>query len=596
MIELFPKLIQLDEITKHGEPSVQILRPHEYNRLYHVKAASDALDYIKQVEPQPGKTIILVLAMTAGEFYGCNRNGDAWPERPLVVGNTRITEDQVLPLHYKSFESNANVFRHHVNKDPEKKIGDVLKAFYNWPMHRVELLLALDNRRAEEIVDEIERGLFPAVSMGCKVRYDVCSICGHMARNRSEYCDDAKYRLTDTLPNGKVVFVWNPAPKFFDLSMVRRPADKLGYMMKKVAESVPEIHSSAELGEYVENATRKIGGLRKLSIIHKILRGEIAAAKGDDGILSIKKFSDGIAKPVAEQMPPIDDTVIRSLLQHRPAEVLSTLASMGIFLTTPEFIKFFAWKLDPSIEIPDEALDRAVAAQQQIFDFLAENPELLDEVEDTGFLDIAPENVNPDLAQELKPLAEKRSQHEDFLYKRALDYRPGQFDLVQVTGPGGQVYQTTKAQARAAQEKVDRMRREKTKSLIGGGALLAGGLALLPYRGLRLLAPLVGGAGVMQLGKGMKAQPQTFQADTGETLYAPEAGYTQSGRGFPGTELALKRASFDRLDMTNATIRMAMDFAHRKNARNKKVAAITLDTFSPDFNAAAAQIGEVICP
>jgi hypothetical protein len=418
MMDYLPKLIQLDELSYHGEPTIQIVRPHEFNKLAHVKAASEAMDYIKNVAPQPGKTIILVLAMTAGEFYGPNRNGDAWPERPLRVGPTSITEDQVLPNHYKTFEQHANVYRHHINKDPAKKIGDILKSFYNWPMHRVELLLALDNKKASDVVERIENGEFPAVSMGCKVKYDVCSICGNKAPNRAEYCDHARYQLGDTLPNGQIILVWNPSPRFFDLSAVRRPADRLGYMIKKVAEFLPDFQSSAALGEYVEEATRKVANLRKLSIINKVLRGQVGGAKTDDGQLRmLRQLGDQVARPAAESMPPLDDSTIRSLIQFRPAEVLSTLSSMGILLTTPEFIKFFVWKIDPTAQIPEGVLDRAVEVQGDVFRMLAENPTILDTITETGFVDTC--RPNPVLSEKMGQFIEARSQHEDALYRRA---------------------------------------------------------------------------------------------------------------------------------------------------------------------------------
>ena len=414
----FSKLIELDEVTRTDEPTIRIVRPRDLT-VPHVKVAEEALDYIKNVKPIPGKTIILVLAMTAGEYYGCNRNGDAWSERPLTVGKTQITADDVLPRHYKTFETNARVFRHHVNKDPEKRIGDVVRAFYNWPMHRVELLLALDNARAEEAVQEVESGKFPAVSMGCKIKHDVCSICGHPAPNRAAYCDHAKYELTRYRPDGKQVFVWNPSPTFFDISIVRRPADRVGFMMKKVADHVPEIRSSAEMGERIEALTHKAAMAKKLSVINKIVNGDIAAAREDNGDLNVvKDFADRVARPAASTMPAIDDTLIRELLKHRPAEVLATLSSLGIFLTTPEFIKYFVWKADPTLHIPEEVLQRAVDMQQDVFEALAKNPEIIEEIENTGILNLTPDKINPALANRLSSLCEKRSQADEFLQAR----------------------------------------------------------------------------------------------------------------------------------------------------------------------------------
>lgn len=604
MIEsAFPKLIRLDEYSSHGEPVIQIVRPHEFNKLAHVKTASEAMDYIKNVKPMPGKTVILVLAMTAGEFYGPNRNGDAWPERPLRVGPTDITAAEVLPKHYQSFEQHANVFRHHINKDPDKRIGQVLKAFYNWPMHRVELLLALDNGQAEDVVNDIEHGNFPAVSMGCKVKHDICSICGNCAPSRKQYCDHAKYQLGETLPNGKTIFVWNPSPKFFDISAVRRPADRLGFMMKKVAETPYELHSSAELGEYVEQASRKVANLRKLSLIQKILNGNITAAKTDDGEVSaLKRFHDDVAAPAAAKMPPFDDNTIRQLVAYHPAEVLSTLSAMGILLTTPEFIKYFVWKMDPTMHIPEEYLDRAVAAQHQIFSALAERPELLDSIEETGFLDIAPEHVNASLAEKMSAWTERRSQGRDWLYKRAIfgidhwrrdpatGHAPGDYDMVNVTDPNtGKQFQTTQS---AVRETGGAAKRQKLLDLLGGGAMMAGSFGLMAHPLGRLMAAPLGVKGYHKMHQATSSYPYV-SADTGERIYVPSRrrGHTV----FRGTELAEKQSEYTPMALADAVIKMAMEFAHHPRARFKKVAMISLVGEDIGFDEAARKVGDAIC-
>ena len=600
MSQYFPKLIELDELSPEGEPTIQIIRPGEYNRLGHVKTASEALDYIKQVKPIPGKTVILVLAMTAGEFYGPNRNGDAWSERPLRVKDTKITEDQVLPLHYKTFETNANVFKHHVNKDPNKKIGDVLKAFYNWPMHRVELLLALDNRKAEDVVERIAKDEFPAVSMGCKVKYDVCSICGNKAPSRKQYCNHAKYQLGEFTRNGKRIFVWNPSPKFFDISIVRRPADKHGYMMKKVAEAVPEIRSSAILGEYVDSMEKKIANLHKMSLIDKVLKGDAVAAKEDNGeVTTVKDFGDRIAKPAADAMPPIDDNTIRSLLHYRPAEVLATLSSMGIFLTTPEFIKYFAWKMDPSIEIPEGALDRAVAAQGAIFDFLANNPSVLDDIEDTGFTDIGEKDLNPEIARKTAFLLEKRSQLGQYLKRKLVptafqerDLSQGNWDVITATDPHtGRQYQTTRRAARAARVAANE---RQIRNLVGGGALMAGGLALAPFKGLRLAAPFLAVPGAAKAYSGYRGYP-TVRTHEGGSIVTPTTEYF-GDRSFPGTELVEKRSSA-RLDETSMVIKTALDLAHRPGYKTAHIRLSDIRSLAANtFDEAIQKIGRMICP
>jgi hypothetical protein len=775
----FPKHFFLDDLSVEGEPTIQIVRPQDTS-IGHTKVASEALDFIKNVNAIPDKTIILVLAMTAGEFYGPNRNGDGWPEEPMVIGPTTIGPDEVLPVRYKTFETDANVFKHHVNKDIAKRAGEVMKAFYNWDMHRVELLLALDDRKAADTVERIARGEYPAVSMGCfkagalvtmadgtrkpienicvgdmvlthlgntkrvtethkrpyhgpihsiktpvypvtestekhpfwtasrdavrkknskgtfrwdpdatpdpdwihagcleqdhilfepiitdtatpdfvdrsfarlfgyylaegvvlrnkdrevvaiqlhvnkedavldeiedlctafgtrnapnisprphsdaalvidiwdpqlakwcyehggghsrhkrmsyaamrwdtemqreilgayangdghglptgalslstastslawqlvalchrlgippsinnlthkagtgfsnkntyewvvyigkqwaqdlrdvcakiipaeilakrndrfifdgkiampirtivsttektdvynfeveddesyvidgkavhncRVKYDVCSICGNKAPTRREYCKHAR-DLNGFMADGRRKFVWNPFAKFFDISLVRRPADRLGFMMKKVAGFL-ETLSSAELGEYVERASQKIANLSKLSVIDKILRGEIGAAKDEHGLF---QFKNAIAGPAAAASTPIDDGILRQLAQYRPAEMFSSLASMGVVPSLPEFLKLFVWKLDPSASVPAEALQNAVSSLPAIFQLLANSPELIDEISSTKFAEVSSEDVRPFLRDKFAHLQNTRSFSEPYLSRR----------------------------------------------------------------------------------------------------------------------------------------------------------------------------------
>jgi hypothetical protein len=530
------------------------------------------------VKPIPNETSILMLAMTAGEYYGANRNGDGWPEHPMQIGPTKITEDEVLPKRYKTFETHGNVFKHHVNKDPAKRIGRVLRAFYNWEMHRVELLLSLMHSAAEDVVQRIENGEYPAGSMGCKIPYDVCSICGNKAPSRKQYCPHAQLQLTRYLPNGKQVLVWNPKATFFDISMVRRPAERIGFMMKKVAESVPEIWSSAELGEYVDVMSHKLSDARKLSVIDKVIHGGIAATKEDDGDLNVvKDFSNRVAAPAAAATPPLDDTVIREMLQHRPADVLSTLTSMGIFLTTPEFLKYFVWQLVPDAKIPDDVLERAVDVQGQVFDILSQNPELVEEVESSGFLNLSPDNVRPELVNKFTPLLEKRSQHSPHLERRLItsvlqktggDLEPGQghWDLFEVMDPAsGQRYRTTRSAITAAREQGKTMRHDQMlRNIFGGGALLSGAYKLLGHR----LPPRDPYA--------QAAYAPPYVAHTGENI--PAMTEVKSA--------TLHIAHENALQQKRASVPLVL--------QNTKHAALLLS--EANFDSVALWLGKVICP
>jgi len=118
--------------------------------------SAELFDFISNLKGSPRKTYALVNALSAGEFFGSNRNGDYFPENALKE-------------YHKTFEALAHIYRHHVNKDPQKSMGKVVFSFYNPAMRRVELVLEIDETKGSKLVEELGAGRLPAVSMGCRV-------------------------------------------------------------------------------------------------------------------------------------------------------------------------------------------------------------------------------------------------------------------------------------------------------------------------------------------------------------------------------------------------------------------------------------------
>lgn len=191
---------------------------------------------------------VLVNALGASEFWGSNVNGDAFPEEALIHspdGWEDMTPDQMRAAS-KSWKygfptfMHAHPFKHHVNKDPNRAFGRVELAVWNPKMHRVELVVYLDRKLAEkhgamDVIQRVEKGEFPDVSMGCKVPYDRCSICDKKAKTKKDYCDHALKEMNRIMPDGRKVCVINDFPKFFDISFVFIGADKSAKMLLKLA-------------------------------------------------------------------------------------------------------------------------------------------------------------------------------------------------------------------------------------------------------------------------------------------------------------------------------------------------------------------------
>lgn len=337
----------------------------------------DIASFLNTFKPDPGFVYLHVIAMGAGEYYGCNINGDYFPERDLIN-------------RHNTFVTNAKVFKEHDNKPYSPDYGHVAFSWYNPKMHRVELILAVDKVKGKEFIErqargeqlEVSMGCFPAgtkvlmqdlstkniedvipgdivvshinqpcevrtkmmyqytgdyyelevdysikvratgnhpiftinpitgaectdmrdVMIGdsvirflsdgsrdrgvvtnitrlddvenltvynlsvhgdesyvveniavhnCKVAFDVCSICGNKAKRRDEYCAHIRHDKKKIYPDGKQPYMINYNPTFFDISIVKRRADRIAYVLDKVA-SVNSGESTISYHKYNE--------------------------------------------------------------------------------------------------------------------------------------------------------------------------------------------------------------------------------------------------------------------------------------------------------------------------------------------------------
>jgi hypothetical protein len=495
------KVFDLNENFATGEATIQPVllwgadgRPL---REKFTKTANEASEYIKAVEPKPGMSIVLVLALGAYETYDLNRNGDGFNEFPYKVGmkpscgccvaeDGWVSQSEILTQHYKSFEQFGKVYRHHQNKDPLKSYGDVLKAFWNPSMHRVELLIALDNAKAPDLAERIADGEYPAVSMGCRIKYDVCTICGHRAPTRAQYCEHLKFGMRQVVPGGLRAGALNPSPKFFDISFVIKPADQTGFMLKKVAyEGADELRSSAGAGEYLDRLEEKRAAIQKVSDIDKVVRGLAVDHKTSPlsavEAQGIRQFQQQVM-PAVRKMPVMDDSTIQNLAKYPVSETLSTLGSDGMMLTPAEFVKLMAQKMAPGMSVPSHALDAVTAIQGPILDMFVQHPQLLDQIVQDAGLELSPSKVNPEIKGVASRYIEKRATIGDYLSRALIppayrDEEPPMTDLLHVVDPHtGQRHQTTRGAAIAAHDEVAKKQLAK---VLGGSAALLGAYKIL---------------------------------------------------------------------------------------------------------------------
>ena len=205
-------------------------------------AASERfLHEIATIKLGDGDIPVHVNAIGASEWYGPNRKGDAFRE-------------QTCRDWHHTFVTEGRNYEHHKNRDPEISYGKIASSCYNESMKRIELLVISNGTKSaagrngglvlpDEFLTGLEKNAALPVSMGCTIRYDVCSICGNQARTRSEYCTattcrdpktgeyfpGCQYGLMKIASDGRQVYVDNVEPHFFDLSYVGVPADRTAY-------------------------------------------------------------------------------------------------------------------------------------------------------------------------------------------------------------------------------------------------------------------------------------------------------------------------------------------------------------------------------
>jgi len=404
------KIVEFDDHFRGSnglEPTVQVID-------FSNKTASVASDWATRIKPVPGKTYILVLAMGASEFYGPNRNGDAFEEKELKE-------------HHHTFETNAHVFKSHVNKDPAKSYGKVVKSFYNDDMHRVELVLEIDNAKAPDIVDKVNSGKSVAVSMGCKIKYDVCSICGNKAPTRAQYCTHLKNELNKIYPDGRIVSAYNPKPKFFDISIVWRPADKTGYMLKKVANARDLGPSSAWLAEKLAARVTLARYLDKAAEIEKMVSGvgigveNSSKSEPTKNNYLNKQWLKSVVPKLKHSFMELNDEDKQFLSSKNLPKVLSSLSDMGIFLATPEFLDLIYLKAVGK-KAPAGLANNLISLQSDIFSMVAKYPDL---AEDLIYNKVAPtgsEEVDTEVQDKISKYIPLRSLDETWILSRPTEF------------------------------------------------------------------------------------------------------------------------------------------------------------------------------
>lgn len=333
------KLVDIDSSFFNEEPTIRILDVGSAaKRLTKSAADSRVNSYVSDLKPEPGKIYLHILAMGAGEYFGANRNADFFPE------------DNLIKYHHTFVSSPAHIFKHHINKNPEIAIGQVIFSVYNERMHRVELIAWVDVVKGADIVEKIERGEFPTTSMACHTPFDTCSICNNRARSRNEYCTHLRNELGRIHDDGRKTMAINDGPlKFFDQSFVFKPADVTSSVLQKVASKNEPVIGSAESAQ-IHGLTEKKADVKKVSSLIKEIEGTVMGSSN-----SLRSILDKIKDP--------DEEILGMLEAFELDHVIHALAELGISPSIGFFAKLIGQKICGS---PVNGIERLVQGLIQV--------------------------------------------------------------------------------------------------------------------------------------------------------------------------------------------------------------------------------------
>jgi len=351
-ILLFPSS---DEFGQHLRP-IDLDDPRSIDGLDKVAGClhSDVQSFVDRWEPRDGHTAWLIDAL-GSDVYGNNINGDRFPREMLAHDGEAYG--------HKTFERFGYPFFHHINKDPKYAYGPkVPLAVWQEKMERVQVVAWWSHELCGDLMDRLLDGEIIDVSMGCRVPFDECTVCGNRAKKRSQYCDHLRSEMNKLYPNGVRVGAINWYPKFFDISRVVRGAEKCSKFMIPIGVSfrrgrilkTAEVHepttsfSSAELFE-------KVAGALPADVELLAELRDLDAKIADEKTADIEKEvpSNLVSSPTALDMsekllegmgrlrriePDLPAPMLTSMAKEHPLKsILATMLGLGVVPKPKEF-------------------------------------------------------------------------------------------------------------------------------------------------------------------------------------------------------------------------------------------------------------------
>jgi hypothetical protein len=196
------------------------------------------------------------------------------------------------------------------------------------------------------VADDESYTVYGLAVHNCRVPFDRCEICNTLRKSAADpnQCEHIRDNLGMVFSDGKVACTQNDYPTWFDMSFVKRPADRIAWNLKVAmangtVDAVKQAESSGlwvpdELEYSVPGYESKLRTLTKLAALetkYMELFGRKASYSGYD------RYLMDLTKAAA--CDPSDEQ-IDQLRTYSPEQVFAKLAECGVLLSAPAFYKF----------------------------------------------------------------------------------------------------------------------------------------------------------------------------------------------------------------------------------------------------------------
>lgn len=240
-------------------------------------------------------------SVDVGDYYG--KLGDPSWEHCVNANGDYFDYSEITDIHpkkkvavYKTFV-NRGFYRNHQSDKVENAIGLVFDSVFNVidkDTRIISCLIGVDKAKAPDVARTLQT--YPGsqgVSMGCTIKYSICTNCGHSTEDMTKCECLSRYSNKRHPKTRRLVAEMVKGVDFFELSAVTNPAFAFSYVLDVIKDWVPGtvLKVASESGD-----KNFVGLLEVFSAIQRRLKTASYAdklqmsAKLDDIILQLRDY------------------------------------------------------------------------------------------------------------------------------------------------------------------------------------------------------------------------------------------------------------------------------------------------------------------